>query len=293
MDNSIVADFLKELITDYNRVSLPCLGSFLSEVAPAVISEGTIYPPSKSIVFHQNEIWNDEKLEKLIAETKKVSIGVAKEELAFWIDDVCVLLATGEDVVLPGLGKLFVSEQSKLMFEQESDNLLLESFGLEPILLNVKEEIPLTIPNPKNKKQKTKTSNKGLIIGGIIILLFAAAAGFAIFWQILSDKQVMPKIDIENIPVTNTEEIIYNEYKTPDYGILLSVFDKYSDAVKFSEGVTDTKIFCTDTEKPFVVIKTAYASQNDATNSLDSLKSKPLYAASQVVKLDTFKTIIP
>ncbi|MDR0385841.1 MAG: hypothetical protein LBH60_07165, partial [Prevotellaceae bacterium] len=85
MDSGAVVILLKDLIMEYSRVSLPCLGSFMSEYSPAIISDGKIHPPSKKVVFHQNEIWNDEKLENRIAETNSVSIGVAKEELAFWI----------------------------------------------------------------------------------------------------------------------------------------------------------------------------------------------------------------
>ena len=137
MDDCFVSDLLTELLTECNRVSLPCLGSFIADYAPATISPDGEYisPPSKKVAFHQNEIWNDEKLEKLIAIRLNISIGNAKEQLAFWIDNICVALATGEKVVLPGLGILRVSHNSKLEFKQKSPNILSESFGLETVPL--------------------------------------------------------------------------------------------------------------------------------------------------------------
>lgn len=303
MDNNTIAALLKELIMEYSRVSLPCLGSFLSEYYPAVILENIIYPPSRTIVFHQNEIWNDEKLEKRIAEYNNVSIGVAKEQLAFWIDDVCVLLATGEEVVLPQLGRLYVSSESKLMFEQESENLSLDSFGLEPVTVAVNtEELTTIIPPPKKKtKEKTeikkkgseKTSNKGLIIGVFIILLLMLVAGFAIFKYILTDKQELPQID-NSINETRPIELKYDEYITPEYGVLISVFDKYNDANAFSDSIgKDTKIYMIDTDKPFAVISADYLSFEKANEALDSLKTDIVYAQSQVVKLESFRIAVP
>ncbi|MDR2026688.1 MAG: hypothetical protein LBQ01_03910, partial [Prevotellaceae bacterium] len=198
-DNAIVI-LLKELIMECDRVSLPCLGSFLSEYSSAAIWEGRIYPPSKTIVFRQNEIWNDEKLENRIAQTNSVSIGMAKEELAFWIDNICVLLATGEEVMLPGLGRLYVSKQAKLMFEQESDNLLMESFGLEPVDTQTVEfaENELDSPAVHKKKKKKKSGTNGLIAGIIIIAILAVAAMLAIFRYILTDNQysLMPETQV-------------------------------------------------------------------------------------------------
>jgi hypothetical protein len=207
MDSNTIVILLKELVMECNRVSLPCLGSFLSGYSPAVISEGKIYPPSKSIVFHQNEIWNDEKLENRIAQVNNMSIGVAKEELAFWIDNVCVLLATGEEVLLPDLGKLYVSGHAKLIFEQNSDNLLMESFGLEPV--DMQMDISTEPTEQKSVTPPRKNSNKALVIGVLIIVILAAAAIFAVFRHILTDKiQPAPEIPAKENVVEITKHLM-------------------------------------------------------------------------------------
>lgn len=142
MDTKFASSLLSELMIEYNRVSLPCLGSFLGQHAPARLSEdgAMMLPPAKRINFHQNEIWNDEKLEKLIARRRKISLGKAKELVAFWIDDICLSLSTGNEVVLEGLGTFRVTADNKLVFEQQlTHNFLLESFGLEAVVLPVRQ----------------------------------------------------------------------------------------------------------------------------------------------------------
>jgi len=277
MDNNTIVILLKELIMECNRVSLPCLGSFLSGYSPAVVSDGKIYPPSKAIVFHQNEIWNDEKLENRIAQVNNMSIGVAKEELAFWIDNVCVLLATGEEVLLPGLGRLFVSGQAKLIFEQNSENLLMESFGLEPVdiqknMLPENEELQPVTPVRKN-------SNKALVVGVLIIVILAAAAIFAIFRHILTDKIQPPS---EPLVKETVVEINYDEYFTPKYGIIIASFEKFRDAREFSKKIAQTSVYCIDTDSPYSVILD-YPSSENANKALDSLKNN--YPNAYIIEL--------
>jgi hypothetical protein len=286
MEGDAIVILLKELIMEYNRVSLPCLGSFLSEYSPAVISEGAIYPPSKAIVFHQNEIWNDEKLENRIATVNSVSIGVAKEELAFWIDNVCVLLATGEEVSLPGLGRLYVSKQAKLLFEQESHNLLMESFGLEPINIQNAEltenELDELIDTPDAKEKEPKRpGTKGLTAGVIIIAVFALVSILAIFRYILTDNNYSTP-SIETPAKTPVPELKYEEYFSPVYGIVLSSFEKLSDAWAFSKNITGTIVYFIDSETPYTVIL-SYPTRESSVKAIDSLKT--VYSNAYIIEL--------
>ncbi|MDR1897899.1 MAG: hypothetical protein LBR10_14025 [Prevotellaceae bacterium] len=296
MDNNTITSLLKHLIMEYDRVSLPCLGSFLSEYAPAFISEGVIYPPSKSIVFHQNEIWNDEKLENSFARINNVSIGVAKEELAFWIDDICVLLATSEKVMLPGLGRLYVSGQEKLIFEQDYENLLPESFGLEPTNIPSREgmEQSLYLKKEKQENKYNENSNKGLGIAAVIIVVFAAIAGIAIARHILDGNQSANKVIATEAPKEdNTVKLNFSEYVISRYGICLSSFENYRDAKKFSENIEPaTEIYCTNTATPYSVILSGYPSLESAKLALDSLKTNVKYSKATILKIENPKLLI-
>jgi hypothetical protein len=287
MNNDAIVILLKDLIMEYNRVSLPCLGSFLSEYSPAFVSDNTIYPPSKAVVFHQNEIWNDEKLEHRIADVNNVSIGVAKEELAFWIDNICVLLATGEEVSLPGLGRLYVSKQAKLLFEQESDNLLVESFGLEPIniqtdgLTEIELNELVVTPANSEEKQYKHSGTKGLIAGVLIIAIFAVLAILAIFAYILTDNKY--QLPASGIPAkTPDTKLKYEEYYTPRYGIVLSSFEKLSDARDISKQIIGTTVYCLDSETPYSVIF-SYPTHESSNNAIDSLKQ--IYPDAYIIEL--------
>ncbi|MDR1055483.1 MAG: hypothetical protein LBL90_06595 [Prevotellaceae bacterium] len=161
MDNNFIANLLISLLAEYNRISLPCLGSFMGQYKPAYFSDdgSTIYPPSKQIEFHQNEIWNDERLEKLIAERENISLGGAKEKIAFWIDDICVRLSMGETVSLPHFGEFVVSYGNRLKFIQYNErNLLLDSFGFELMKLET-GILPAFAPEPSSPDNKNRFNN--------------------------------------------------------------------------------------------------------------------------------------
>lgn len=285
-DNAIIV-LLKELIMECDRVSLPCLGSFLSEYSSATMLDGRMYPPSKSIVFHQNEIWNDEKLENRIAQVNNVSIGVAKEELAFWIDNICVLLATGEEVLLQGLGRLYVSKQAKLMFEQESENLLTESFGLEAVDIQTFEltDAELNEPAIEETDREKKHRINGLITGVIIITVLAAAAILAIFKYILTDDKYSLQPVVTPLQ-TPAEKLKYEEYFTPKYGVVLFSFEKLSEARRVSKTIPGASVYCIDCETPYSVIL-SYPSKQSSINAMDSLKKN--YSDVFIIELSAVK----
>jgi hypothetical protein len=282
--NDVIVSLLRDLIIEHNRVSLPCLGSFLSEYEPACFVDGKIHPPSKSIVFRQNEIWNDEKLEKSLSQHLNESIGVAKEETAFWVDDICVLLATGEMAVLEGLGKLYISKQSKLIFEQMSENLLLDSFGLEPVDISAsgkKHDSPFR----NGKRQKV---DKPLMWGTFAIVATVILAIYLIFTHILTDKSSISLFGkTENVETkTSKKQRTVEEYHVPKYGIIIKSFEKYSDASDFSKNCGySTSIICYDAEKPYAVVIACYPDETGAKQALDTLKNNSLFSSAKIVKL--------
>jgi hypothetical protein len=244
-------------------------------------------------VFRQNEIWNDEKLENRIAQTKNISLGMAKEELAFWIDNICVLFATGEELVLPGLGRLYVSKQAKLMIEQESENLLPESFGLDPIDMQIEltEDELKSLREPGIYKPSKpyisppEGKTNGWIIGIIIIAVLAAIAIFAVFRYILTDETYIapPATPAVGVTIKTPDEVMkYKEYLPPRYGIVLSAFDTFRAAREFSRTRQGTEVYCLDKEAPYSVILT-YPSLERSDNAIDSLKT--IYLNAYIIKL--------
>ena len=295
MNNQFVSSLLKELMTEYNRVSLPCLGSFLGQYKPAYLADdGKIMPPSKKIVFHQNEIWNDEKLEKLIARREKISSGEAKEQLAFWIDEVCVMLATGEQVELPGMGRLMVADRSRLVFEQESPNLLRESFGLEPVALS--SNAGFVAPKPKYIPPPDQSSSgvKSIVIVAVLVLLTAIGAlvYFFVIEPRLSDKIAEDELKLQ--PVAPSSAVSAPAF-TGKYCIFFGNFYSYSDARSCARAFADQspKIFYLSGEKPYHVSSGEFASRSEAADSLLVLQGRDtIFVSARVSEINQIRRAV-
>ena len=139
MDINLLSELLKELILEHDRVSLPGMGSFISEAAPSVFSDraSVIHPPFKRILFRSREIWNDELLEKKYSELLNIPLEDAKFTIAEFIDDLRRDLEMAKILELPGLGTIRLNERSGYSFVIHKDVLInKDAYGLEP--LNIK-----------------------------------------------------------------------------------------------------------------------------------------------------------
>lgn len=212
MDNVFIASLLVELMKEHNRVSLPCLGSFIGHNQSTYRMNKIFYPPYKRIDFYQNEIWNDEKLEKLIARRKRLSLGKAKEQLAFWIDDICLGLSSGKEVMLPGIGKLYVNRENRLIFEQNLiENFLLDSYGLEPVNLTPIEGRYNPIPNPEfiQELQNKKRKHIQRVINILLITLLICVGATILFLSYYKRDSECKDSFNENVSVNKAEHYIY------------------------------------------------------------------------------------
>ena len=296
MDNLLVSSLLKELMTEYNRVSLPCLGSFLGQYKPAYLSDdGKIMPPSKKIAFHQNEIWNDEKLEKLIARREKISLGEAKEKLAFWIDEICVMLATGEQVELPGMGRLRVADRSRLVFEQDSPNLLRESFGLAPVSLIADSAFvapKLTYIAPPDRSER---GVKALITAAILLLLTALCT--VLYFLVIEPRLSHGTPEKELLPLPTTAS---SDSSTPvaaaKYCILMGTFDGYNEAracVRTIVNETPSIFFLRKGKKPYQVSLGEFTSRTEAADSLTALQNRDsVFRTAKIAEINTARKTV-
>lgn len=139
MDLNLLSKLLTDLLNTSQRVSLPGLGSFVSEEIPATItSYGTILnPPSARTLFKTSESWNDELLERAYAEHEKISHTIAKEEISEFIQQLKRRISQEREFSIPGVGVLrYISDEEILFEAMEGVIFWPESTGLEP--LNIK-----------------------------------------------------------------------------------------------------------------------------------------------------------
>lgn len=152
MDVNLLAQLLRELILDNDRVSLPGMGSFIADIAPAYFSEDgkTIFPPFRRIFFRTTEIWNDEIIEKYYAEKLNLDPDSVKTELQEFFEKFRLDLNVKKNIDLPGFGKMRSTKEGNYFFVAEKGlDIYANAYGLEPISLKV-----LTFdPNTKLKKR--------------------------------------------------------------------------------------------------------------------------------------------
>lgn len=158
MDVSLLAQLLRELILDNDRVSLPGMGSFIADIAPAYFSEDgkTIYPPFRRIFFRTTEIWNDELIEKYYAEKLNLDPDSVKVELQEYFEKFRMDLNVKKSIDLPGFGKMRSTKEGNYFFVAEKGlDIYANAFGLEPISLRV-----LTFdPNSKLNKRNAEAED--------------------------------------------------------------------------------------------------------------------------------------
>lgn len=155
MDLNLLSQLLKELILDNDRVSLPGMGSFIADIAPAYFSEDgkTINPPFRRIFFRSTEMWNDELIEKYYADKLGVDRSVVKNEVEEFFEKLRLDLNVKKSVELPGFGKMRSTKEGNLYFVAERGlDIYANAYGLEPISLKVLSQFE----GPQKKKRVAK-----------------------------------------------------------------------------------------------------------------------------------------
>lgn len=163
-----LGEYIHELIKENETVIIPGFGAFVSNYKPAEIEENEIKPPSKEITFTEQIRNNDGLLVGQIADSEKISHFDALKRIEKERENIIFLLDKGEKVTLEETGILFYNEKNEIQFDSFHDeNLLLDSFGLEPVSMSEtsvepeeKVEVPvIEIPQNENKEEES-TENK-------------------------------------------------------------------------------------------------------------------------------------
>jgi hypothetical protein len=145
MDLNLLSRFLQELILDYDRISLPSLGSFVVESVPAYFSEdgNTIFPPNKRISFKRSESWNDMLIVKCYQKEMNVSEDEAKVAVEAFMADFAAELKQKKNIEIPSFGKLRSTKEGNYFFVADRKiGIFAEDMGLEPISLKILNENP-------------------------------------------------------------------------------------------------------------------------------------------------------
>ena len=176
MEKISIADILYDLLREHGRISVPCLGSFVAEYHSAEASGNRkhIYPPFKEVTFSSQEIWNDERLERELANRSECTIAEAREKVAFWVDELCFKLGVERKVRLDKLGYLTISNDNQVSFTLDQGlNLLKDAYGLTSVDVKDVPEIDPEEENlikPSIVKPKKRRYDWIVFIGVVVVV---------------------------------------------------------------------------------------------------------------------------
>lgn len=144
MDIELLSKMIKELLLDNEEVTLPGLGTFVSELVPSSFSDKgyTINPPYRRLVFRQrNE--PDSMLAGFYAASNGTDRLSAEKIVSDFAAELKKTLQAKKVVVLPGLGRLRATKENAFFFIPDEDlDIYPYGYGLEPVSLKTHEETP-------------------------------------------------------------------------------------------------------------------------------------------------------
>lgn len=167
-----------ELLKIHDCVIFPNFGGFVAQYTSAKIdsTKTTFTPPFKQILFNKNLTNNDGLLVNAISQKCSISFHQADKNLSILLENINNELDSTSKYTFEGLGVLF-RNQGVLNFNQQSENLLLDSFGLK--VMNI-DEFNSVKPSEKiiNISQspfnKYKIKNWVATAAAIILLFYSA-----------------------------------------------------------------------------------------------------------------------
>ena len=142
MDIDLLAKMVKEVIVDHDSVTLPGVGSFVTEVVPASFTDKgyTIHPPYRRLFFSPKQ-GEDALLAGLYARSNDISEEDATRILVEFLAEMKEVLKVRKTIVFPGLGRLRATRENHFFFVADEDlDIYPAGFGLESISLKTHEE---------------------------------------------------------------------------------------------------------------------------------------------------------
>ena len=143
MDIDLFSDIVKDLILDNDEVTLPGLGTFVSETMPSTFSDKgyTINPPYRRLSFRQRRDSDDTLLVDFYSATNGTDKETSGKIISDFLKGLKETLQSKKLVVLPGLGRLRATKENTFFFIADEDlDIYPYGIGLEPVSLKTHEE---------------------------------------------------------------------------------------------------------------------------------------------------------
>lgn len=258
-------NYISQLLYRYQCVTVPGLGSFITENKSARLSDDglTFFPPLKSISFNSHLKHNDGLLANHIARILDISFDSAlksiEQEVLKWKSN----LQNGEYLVLKNIGRLFLNSEQNLVFESSGGlNYLKDSFGLHALSAQpITREILTKQADAYRQKDFVvlKTTESG---SKLVWLKYAAVAvfGFGVL-GFFGNNWYQNKISENQLIVEKS--------------VQEKITQKIQEATFFIESPVPTVILNLEKEKTgnYHVVAGAFREEANAEKALDNLLS--------------------
>ncbi|MFQ3340421.1 MAG: hypothetical protein ACI9TK_000072 [Flavobacteriaceae bacterium] len=266
--------YIQELLFQYECVTIPQLGAFLTRSLPAQVSmSGSFYPPRKEVTFNQLLTTNDGILAHYYAKKESVSYEHALRLIEKEVSNWKKRLKT-QTLRFPGVGEIQLNLDRKIIFNPwVRVNFEIKSFGLssfdrkplhqaviEPKIISLMEnknndDLMFT---PENEGAKKSGILRYAVIGIIGIALVGASYYFGDQYvagqRVIAQKQAQKQIE------KNVQEATF------DLGSLSAIEVNVTAEITPEEVVLD-QIY-------YSIIAGSFRSIENAKNKIDALKGE-------------------
>lgn len=153
MEIGVFSKYVKDLIIDHDKVEIPGLGIFYARFEGAHFSDNraTIYPPTRYVVFREEEVPAEagELLYEAVASGESIAADQAQTELDWCVSRLKTELRASKRCELPGLGVMRANSRNDFFFVADDDlDVFPDGFGLEPVCIKMNQPAPTSSPAP-------------------------------------------------------------------------------------------------------------------------------------------------
>ena len=245
-----VEEHIKELLFSHDCVIIPNFGGLVSNRISSKINtvSGTIFPPSKLIVFNKNLSINDGLLINHISKKEKISVDDSKNIVFDFSKKITDSLTTERSIRLNNIGLFTLGSEDNVIFHQDiSNNFDLDSFGFESFQIQKKTKTKKIIDINQSSTTK-KISYK--------------AAAVLIPLILLSLTNILLDTSTNNINIQKSDLNFFKKSKIPKLNVAENKIEKEIEKI---ETTTTLKI------KNYHVIAGAFIEKNNAEKLNKSL----------------------
>ncbi len=157
MNIDLLSKMVRELILDKDEVTLPGVGSFVTEIVPSAFSDKgyTINPPYRRLYFRQRQNNDDKSLVNFYAASNGIGRDQAERIIIDFLGEMKEVLQNKKVIIFPGLGKLRATKENNFFFVADEElDIWPAGFALEPISLKThvetQEEVSAVVSNLKD-----------------------------------------------------------------------------------------------------------------------------------------------